>query len=142
MYQRIAHIALVVESYDEAIAFYRDKLDFVVLEDTQLADKRWVLLSPPGAKECCLVLVQAASELQSSRVGDQTGGRVSFFLFTDDFGRDYQKFLKRGVKFVRQPQDVAYGTVAVFQDLYGNLWDLIQPNENNKGFLNPSKAKV
>ena len=134
MQQRIAHIALVVREYDEAIDFYVNMLGFQLLEDTQLsAEKRWVLVAPPGAKECCLLLAKAANEEQATRIGDQTGGRVFLFLFTDDFERDYEKYLYRGVNFVRQPQDFEYGRVAVFEDLYGNMWDLLQPNENNKG---------
>lgn len=139
MYQRIAHIALVVEDYDEAISFFRDLLDFVLVEDTQIGEKRWVLIAPKGAKECCLVLVKAANQDQSARIGDQTGGRVSLFLYTDDFQRDYNRYTARGVKFIRPPKNEEYGLVAVFQDLYGNLWDLIQPNERNKGFLNSAE---
>jgi catechol 2,3-dioxygenase-like lactoylglutathione lyase family enzyme len=136
MYQRIAHIALVVEDYDEAIEFYTKKLEFCLLEDTKLSeDKRWVMIAPKGAKECCLLLAKAANEQQSTRVGNQTGGRVFLFLFTDNFWRDYHKLNDREIKFVRSPQDLEYGTVAVFEDLYGNMWDLIQPNENNKGLL-------
>ena len=134
MQQRIAHIALVVREYDEAIDFYVNTLGFQLLEDTQLSTaKRWVLVAPPGAKECCLLLAKAANEEQATRIGDQTGGRVFLFLFTDDFERDYEKYLYRGVNFVRPPQDFEYGRVAVFEDLYGNMWDLLQPNENNKG---------
>lgn len=136
MHQRIAHIALLVNDYDEAIEFYTQKLDFQVLEDKKLSDqKRWVILAPKGAKECCLLLAKAANEQQSTYVGNQTGGRVFLFLFTDDFGRDYEKLKSRDIKFVRQPQDSEYGTVAVFEDLYGNMWDLIEPNENNKGLI-------
>ena len=134
MYQRIAHIALVVKDYDEAIEFYTKKLDFTLLEDTKInEDKRWVMIAPPGAKECCLLLAKAADEKQLKSVGNQTGGRVGFFLFTDDFWRDYTKMNTQNINFVRPPTEFEYGTVAVFKDLYGNLWDLIQPNENNKG---------
>ena len=137
MYQRIAHIALVVEDYDEAIEFYTQKLDFQLLEDTRLSDeKRWVMVAPTGARECCLLLAKAANEKQSQCVGNQTGGRVFLFLYTDDFWRDYEKLKSREITFVRPPEDFEYGTVAVFEDLYGNLWDLIQPNENNKGLMN------
>jgi catechol 2,3-dioxygenase-like lactoylglutathione lyase family enzyme len=137
IYQRIAHIALVVDDYDDAIEFYTKKLDFRLLEDTKLSDeKRWVMVAPRGAKECCLLLAKAANERQTKFVGDQTGGRVFLFLFTDDFRRDYEKFKMREIKFVRPPQDFEYGTVAVFEDLYGNMWDLIEPNENNKGLIN------
>lgn len=136
MYQRIAHIALVVEDYDEAIEFYTQKLDFQLLEDTRLSDeKRWVMVAPTGARECCLLLAKAANEKQSQCVGNQTGGRVFLFLYTDDFWRDYEKLKSREITFVRPPEDFEYGTVAVFEDLYGNLWDLIQPNENNKGLM-------
>jgi catechol 2,3-dioxygenase-like lactoylglutathione lyase family enzyme len=141
MYQRIAHIALVVDDYDEAIEFYTEKLEFQLLEDTKLSEeKRWVTVAPKGAKECCLLLAKAANDQQSSSVGNQAGGRVFLFLFTDDFWRDYEKFKSREIKFLRSPQNFEYGTVAVFEDLYGNLWDLIQPNENNKGFPNRSSA--
>lgn len=134
MYQRIAHIALVVNDYDEAIAFYTQKLDFQLLQDTKLSDtKRWVMVAPQGAKECCLLLAKAANEQQAASVGNQTGGRVFLFLFTDDFWRDYEKFNSRNIQFVRPPQELEYGTVAVFEDLYGNMWDLIEPNEHNKG---------
>ncbi|HRW43736.1 MAG TPA: VOC family protein [Flavobacteriaceae bacterium] len=136
MYQRIAYIALVVEDYDEAIEFYTKKLDFTLLEDSIIDEKkRWVMVAPPGAKECCLLLAKAANEQQTERIGNQTGGRVGFFLFTDDFWRDYAKMTEREVDFVRPPTAFEYGTVAVFKDLYGNLWDLIEPNENNKGLI-------
>ena len=137
MYQRIAHITLVVEDYDDAIEFYTQKLDFILLEDTKLSDeKRWVMLAPKGAKECCLLLAKAANERQSKSIGNQTGGRVGFFLFTDDFWRDYNKMKDRQINFVRPPETFEYGTVAVFEDLYGNLWDFIEPSEKNKGLNN------
>lgn len=137
MNQRIAHIALVVNDYDEAIEFYTKKLDFILLEDTKLSDeKRWVMVAPPGAKECSLLLARAANEKQRASIGNQTGGRVFLFLFTDDFWRDYNKLIAREINFVKPPQDVEYGTVAVFEDLYGNLWSLIEPNEHNKGLIN------
>ena len=133
MRQRIAHIALVVKDYDEAIKFYTEKLDFQLLEDTQLSeDKRWVLIAPTGAKECCLLLAKAADDKQMESIGNQTGGRVFLFLFTDDFWRDYHKMLDRNINFVRLPKVENYGLVAVFEDLYGNLWDLLQPNERNQ----------
>lgn len=136
MYQRIAHIALLVENYDDAIEFYTQKLDFQVLEDTKLSDeKRWVMMAPKGAKECCLLLAKAANERQTRSIGNQTGGRVGFFLFTDDFWRDYTKMIDRQINFVRPPETFEYGKVAVFEDLYGNLWDLIEPNESNKGII-------
>lgn len=135
MKQNIAHIALVVKDYDEAIEFYTKKLDFLLLEDTKLTeDKWWVLVAPTGAKECCLLLAKAADSRQIASVGNQTGGRVFLFLFTDDFWRDYNKMLDRNINFIRLPKEEQYGLVAVFEDLYGNLWDLLQPNENNKGF--------
>lgn len=128
MNRRIAHIALVVNNYDEAIHFYTQKLGFELLEDTRLSEtKRWVLVKPKGQGECCLLLAQAASEDQRSRVGNQTGGRVFLFLHTDDFWRDYNQLLENEIVIVRPPSEETYGTVAVFQDLYGNLWDLIGP---------------
>jgi catechol 2,3-dioxygenase-like lactoylglutathione lyase family enzyme len=136
MYQRIAHIAIVVKDYDEAIEFYTQKLDFTILEDTIIDEKkRWVMVAPPGAKECCLLLAKAANERQRESIGNQTGGRVGFFLFTDDFWRDYNKMTDRKIGFIRPPTEFEYGTVAVFEDLYGNIWDLIEPNENNKGLI-------
>lgn len=136
MYQRIAHIALLVKDYDEAIEFYTQKLDFTLFEDTRIDEnKRWVMVAPPGAKECCLLLAKAANESQTASIGNQTGGRVGFFLFTDDFWRDYNKMTEREISFVRLPTEFEHGTVAVFEDLYGNLWDLIEPNENNKGLI-------
>ncbi|MCL4122920.1 UNVERIFIED_CONTAM: hypothetical protein GTU68_035997 [Idotea baltica] len=136
MNQRIAHIALVVNDYDEAIDFYTNKLDFELLEDTKIdKNKRWVIVSPPGAKECSLLLAKAANEEQARCIGNQSGGRVFLFLFTDDFWRDYNKMVDRNIKFTRPPKEYEYGTVAVFQDLYGNLWDLLEPNKNNKGWI-------
>ncbi len=126
MKQSIVHVALVVDDYDEAIEFYTEKLDFTLVEDTaQSETKRWVLVAPRGAAECCLLLAKGVGE-QRSRVGNQTGGRVFLFLKTDDFWRDYQNMRARGVNFVREPKKEEYGTVAVFADLYGNLWDLIE----------------
>lgn len=127
MKQSLAHIAIVVREYDEAIEFYRDKLNFVLVEDTRLTDtKRWVLMSPPGSAGCQLLLARGVGAEQESRIGNQTGGRVFLFLYTDDFQRDYDNLLRKGVKIVRTPSKEAYGTVAVFADLYGNLWDLIE----------------
>jgi catechol 2,3-dioxygenase-like lactoylglutathione lyase family enzyme len=132
MNQHIAHIALVVKDYDEAIEFYTRKLNFRLIEDTKLTEeKRWVLIAPPGAKECCLLLAKAASEKQLAAIGNQTGGRVFLFLFTDDFWRDYNSMLTKDIRFVRPPHEEEYGTVAVFEDLFGNLWDLVQPTERN-----------
>ena len=136
MNQRIAHIALVVKDYDEAIKFYTKKLNFDLLEDTPIDEnKRWVLIAPPGAKECCLLLAKAANEEQLKSVGNQSGGRVFLFLFTDDFERDYHRMIEQNIIFVRPPKQYNYGKVAVFEDLYGNLWDLLEPNGNNKGFI-------
>jgi len=131
MKQKIAHIAVIVKDYDEAIKFYTEKLDFQLLEDTKLTeDKRWVLIAPAGSKECSILLAKAADNRQMASVGNQTGGRVFLFLFTDDFWRDYNKMLYKNIHFIKPPKDEEYGLVAVFEDLYGNLWDLIQPNEN------------
>jgi catechol 2,3-dioxygenase-like lactoylglutathione lyase family enzyme len=127
MKQHIAHMALVVADYDEAISFYTEKLGFDLAEDTVLSEtKRWVLVVPKGGGQCCLLLAKAANEEQRSRIGNQTGGRVFLFLYTDDFWRDYKNFLEKGVEFVREPVKESYGTVAVFKDLYGNLWDLLE----------------
>ena len=131
MKQRIAHIALVVKDYDEAIKFYTEKLDFQLIEDTRLSDqKRWVLVAPKGSNECCLLLAKAANEKQMASIGNQTGGRVFLFLFTDDFWRDFNKMVDKNINFVRPPKEENYGMVAVFEDLYGNLWDLLQPKKN------------
>ena len=130
MKQRLAHIAIVVDDYDEAIRFYTEKLHFNLVADTRLGEtKRWVLVRPKGSNECCLLLAKAANEEQKSRVGNQTGGRVFLFLHTDNFERDYQNLLSKRIEIVRQPQKEVYGTVAVFKDIYGNLWDLIEPTE-------------
>ena len=130
--QRIAHIALVVDDYDDAIKFYTEKLNFNLIEDTPFSDsKRWVLVGPPGAKECCLLLAKAADDKQRASVGNQTGGRVFLFLYTDDFNRDYTQMREKGIRFVRPPKEEMYGRVAVFEDLYGNLWDLLQPSDGN-----------
>ncbi len=128
MKQQIAHFALVVADYDEAIQFYTQKLNFSIVEDTVLSEtKRWVIISPPGSTGCNLLLAKAANEEQSSRVGNQTGGRVFLFLHTDDFWRDHQSMKANGIEFVREAVEEDWGTVAVFKDLYGNLWDFIQP---------------
>ncbi|MBL7724042.1 MAG: VOC family protein [Chitinophagaceae bacterium] len=128
MKQQIVQIALVVNDYDEAIDFYTKKLHFTLLEDTRLSEnKRWVTIAPMGAYGCRILLAKAASEEQRSRIGNQTGGRVFLFLHTDDFERDYQNLINNNIKIVRQPSSETYGTVAVFEDLYGNLWDLIEP---------------
>jgi catechol 2,3-dioxygenase-like lactoylglutathione lyase family enzyme len=127
MTQHIAHIALVVKDYDEAIEFYTQKLGFTLVEDSVLSKtKRWVIVAPKNSKKCGLLLAKAANEEQQSRIGNQTGGRVFLFLYTDDFKRDYQNLIDQKIKIVREPTIEAYGTVAVFADLYGNLWDLIE----------------
>jgi catechol 2,3-dioxygenase-like lactoylglutathione lyase family enzyme len=127
MKQKIAHIALVVRDYDEAIEFYTKKLHFELLEDTILSpQKRWVLISPRGNSDCSILLAKAANDHQMSRVGDQTGGRVFLFLQTDNFLRDFKNLVDHGVEIIRQPAKESWGTVAVFADLYGNLWDLIE----------------
>jgi len=127
--QRLGLVSLVVRDYDEALAFFVGKLGFVLVEDTDVPEqsKRWVVVSPPGATESRLLLARATSPEQASRVGAQTGGRVFLFLHTDDFWRDYGQYRSRGVEFVRPPKQEPYGTVAVFKDLYGNMWDLLQP---------------
>ena len=128
MRQSIVHIALVVREYDEAIQFFTDVLDFTLVEDTYQPqqDKRWVLVAPPGSNGTMLLLARATTPEQQQAIGNQTGGRVFLFLSTDDFWRDYNKMVSRGVTFVREPKVESYGTVVVFKDLYGNLWDLVQ----------------
>jgi len=129
MKQELAHIALVVADYDEAIKFYTQKLNFTLIEDTILSEsKRWVIIAPPRSIGCQLLLAKAANEEQLSRVGNQTGGRVFLFLYTDNFQRDYKVMQEKGIAFVRGPVSESYGTVVVFKDLYGNLWDLIEPS--------------
>ncbi|MCJ2186751.1 VOC family protein [Novosphingobium beihaiensis] len=127
MSQRLGLTALVVADYDEAIAFYVGKLGFELREDTQLTpEKRWVVVAPKGGASA-LLLARAANDRQRAAIGEQSGGRVFLFLETDDFARDYAAYTERGVRFVREPVKENYGTVAVFEDLYGNLWDLIEP---------------
>jgi catechol 2,3-dioxygenase-like lactoylglutathione lyase family enzyme len=127
MPQTLGHVALVVRNYDEAIAFFTGALGFRLIENTDLGGgKRWVLVAPGNSDGTNLLLAQAATPEQASRIGNQTGGRVFLFLHTDDFWRDYRAITAQGVKFVREPREETYGTVAVFEDLYGNLWDLIQ----------------
>ena len=129
MRQSILHVALVVRDYDEAIRFYCDTLHFTLVEDTYqpLQDKRWVIVAPPGAAGTNLLLARASTPEQEAFIGNQTGGRVFLFLRTDDVWRDYEEMRAAGVHFVREPKTESYGTVAVFEDLYGNLWDLFQP---------------
>lgn len=131
--QSIVHIALVVEDYDEAIKFYTEKLKFELVEDTYQPEqnKRWVLISPPGSNGITLLLAKASKPEQLPFVGNQAGGRVFLFLNTDDFWRDYNEMKKNGVEFIRNPSNESYGTVAVFKDLYGNKWDLLQLNANH-----------
>lgn len=131
MKQALGLVSLVVHDYDEALSFFIGTLGFTLVEDTYVPeqDKRWVVVSPPGATESRLLLARASSAEQESRVGSQTGGRVFLFLYTDDFWRDYERYRSRGVEFVRPPKEEPYGTVAVFRDLYGNMWDLLQPKE-------------
>jgi catechol 2,3-dioxygenase-like lactoylglutathione lyase family enzyme len=133
MRQSIVHIALVVRDYDEAIEFYTKKLNFELIEDTYQPeqDKRWVVVAPPGSRETTLLLAKASTPEQEPFVGNQAGGRVFLFLNTDDFWRDYNGMVAKGIKFVREPNEAAYGTVGVFEDLYGNLWDLIQLREGH-----------
>lgn len=128
MNQHIAHLALVVNNYDEAIRFYVDILHFDLVEDTKISDtKRWVLVRPKGSAGCSLLLAEASKEEQKTRIGNQTGGRVFLFLHTDNFKRDYQNLLDHNITIVREPVKEAWGKVCVFEDLYGNLWDLIEP---------------
>ena len=124
----IAHITFLVRDYDEAIAFFTQSLNFSLIEDTRLdAEKRWVLVSPPGSQGANLLLAKAVTPEQEKAIGNQTGGRVFLFLHTDDFKRDYEQIIAKGVKFRENPREEPYGTVVVFEDLYGNKWDLIQP---------------
>ena len=132
MSQQLAYFSILVNDYDEALAFYVGKLGFELVEDTKLSpEKRWVVLIPPGAKETGILLAKASNEEQRATVGKQAGGRVWLFLFTSDFWNDFELYQSRGVEFVRQPVVEKHGTVAVFKDLYGNLWDFIQPSSSN-----------
>ncbi len=133
MIQSIAYIALVVKDYDEAIEFYTKKLNFTLVEDTYQPeqDKRWVVVSPPGSKGTSILLAKASKAEQEPFIGNQSGGRVFLFLGTNDFWRDYNEMISKGIEFVREPKEQSYGTVAVFKDLYGNLWDLVQFEENH-----------
>ncbi len=133
MIQSIAYIALVVKDYDEAIEFYTKKLNFTLVEDTYQPeqDKRWVVVSPPGSKGTSILLAKASKAEQEPFIGNQSGGRVFLFLGTNDFWRDYNEMISKGIEFVREPKDQSYGTVAVFKDIYGNLWDLVQFEENH-----------
>jgi uncharacterized glyoxalase superfamily protein PhnB len=133
MIQSVVHIALVVKDYDEAIEFYKKKLNFCLIEDTYQSeqDKRWVVVSPPGSNGTTILLAKASKLEQEPFIGNQAGGRVFLFLGTDDFWRDYNEMVKAGIEFVREPKEQDYGTVAVFKDLYGNLWDLIEFNKEH-----------
>ena len=137
MAQTLGYVALVVRDYDEALAYFTQSLGFTVAEDTVAKDrlgndKRWILVRPPGSRGTDLLLARASTPEETNRVGNQTGGRVFLFLHTDDFWRDYHEMLARGVKFSEAPRQEAYGTVAVFEDLYGNKWDLLEPGRNSK----------
>lgn len=133
MKQALVHIALVVRDYDEAIEFYTKKLNFELIEDTYQPeqDKRWVVVAPPGSKESTIILARPSKTGQEEFIGNQAGGRVFLFLNTDDFWRDYNEMIDKGINFIREPKEADYGTVAVFEDLYGNLWDLIQLNDDH-----------
>lgn len=133
MIQTIVHIALVVKDYDEAIEFYTKKLHFTVIEDTYQPeqDKRWVVISPPGTTGTTILLARASKQEQQSFIGNQAGGRIFLFLGTDDFWRDYNEMVMEGIEFTRAPKEQDYGIVAVFSDLYGNLWDLVQFNSDH-----------
>ena len=128
MKQSIVHIALIIDDYDKAIDFYTNKLHFTLIEDTYQPeqDKRWVVVAPPNSIGTTLLLARASKPEQEAFIGNQSGGRVFLFLSTDDFRRDYNDMVERGINFVREPKEAEYGTVAVFEDLYGNLWDLIE----------------
>lgn len=136
MIQSIVNIALVVKDYDEAIDFYTNKLHFELIEDTYQPeqDKRWVVVAPPGSNGTAVLLARASKAEQEEFIGNQAGGRVFLFLGTDNFWRDYDEMKDKGIEFVREPKEQDYGTVAVFKDLYGNLWDLIEFNENHPMF--------
>ena len=132
MPQSIVHVALVVRDYDEAIRFYCDQLGFTLVEDSPVPEqqKRWVVVAPPGSQGTTILLARASTPEQATRIGNQTGGRVFLFLHTDDFWRDFEALQARGIRFVRAPHTAPYGTVAVFEDLYGNRWDLIGPGRD------------
>lgn len=143
MKQNLTHIAIVVDDYDKAIEFYIQKLHFDLIEDTTLSEsKRWVLVRPKGANECSLLLAKGVNNEQKSRIGNQTGGRVFLFLNTDNFERDYQNLIDNKIKIIREPSFKAYGTVAVFEDLYGNLWDLIEPKKVEQNFYSTGILKI
>ena len=129
MIKYLAHVTLLVDDYDKAIEYFQHRLYFTLLEDTLItATKRWVLMAPKGAQECAILLAKATNEEQKSRIGNQTGGRVFMFLYSDNLQRDYQTLLDNKVRIVQPPRKESYGSVFVFQDLYGNLWDMIEPD--------------
>ena len=133
MAQTLSHVTLLVRDYDEAISFFTKALGFQLIDDTpQDEGKRWVLVAPAGSHGSSLLLAQASTPEQTARIGNQTGGRVFLFLHTDEFGRDYRDMKARGVKFLETPREESYGTVVVFEDLYGNKWDLLEPGGNSK----------
>lgn len=136
MQQSLGLVSLVVRDYEEALNFYVGKLGFELVEDTPIPsqEKRWVIVRPHGQAGACLLLARASSESQLAAVGQQTGGRVFLFLYTDDFWRDYEQYEAAGVEFIRNPEEQVQGTVAVFKDLYGNQWDLMQPSSQNKSW--------
>ncbi len=143
MKQNLTHVAIVVDDYDKAIEFYTKKLHFTLVEDTVLsASKRWVLVRPKGANECSLLLARSTNDEQRSRIGNQTGGRVFLFLNTDNFEYDYQNLIDNNVRIVSEPRVEDYGKVAVFEDLYGNLWDLIEPKSVSTHFYATSILKI
>ena len=133
MKQSLGLVSLIVRDYDEALAFFVSTLGFRLVEDTFIPEqsKRWVVISPSGANESQILLAKASTPAQQSQIGDQTGGRVFLFLYTDDFWRDYKSYKAKGVEFIREPKEEQYGTVAVFLDLYGNMWDLLQPSQSH-----------
>ena len=135
MKQSLGLVSLVVRDYDEALDFFVGKLGFLLVEDSPVPEqaKRWVVIAPPGATESRLLLARASTPEQESRIGAQSGGRVFLFLYTDNLWRDYERYKTQGIVFVREPKDEPYGTVAVFKDLYGNLWDLFEPMRHTKG---------
>jgi catechol 2,3-dioxygenase-like lactoylglutathione lyase family enzyme len=129
MNQRLGYITVLVDDYDEAIDFYINKLNFILIEDSVISEtKRWVLVRPSGENSCCLLLAKAANDLQKNMIGNQTGGRVFLFLFTDNFDRYFKNLIDNGITIEREPVVEKYGTIAVFKDIYGNLWDLIEPS--------------
>lgn len=143
MKQNLTHISIVVDDYDKAIEFYIQKLHFDLIEDTTLSEsKRWVLVRPKSANQCSLLLAKGVNNEQKSRIGNQTGGRVFLFLNTDNFERDYQNLIDNKIKIIREPSFEAYGTVAVFEDLYGNLWDLIEPKKVEQNFYLTGFLKI